>query len=120
MPTATIPRRMMASTGAVIFEGEEQGDGSWIFGGPIAFTGVITPQQPSLSADGLVVVFLGSDNTVFRPFIATRSDVMSSFGTPIPLADNPDGAGTESQPTFSQDCSHVFVSFDGSRVVDLF
>ncbi len=120
-PTATIPRRAMASHGLQMFEGIEQAaDGSWSFSA-ITIPGTFTQSvEPSLSRDGLTAVFVGRDaNTLIRLFVANRIALGTPFLTATALQDQPAGAnGTEQFPTFDSGCNHIYLSTD-NVLIDL-
>lgn len=109
-PTVTLPRRALASRNGQAFEGVENGT-SWAFTA-ITIPGVTNVLHPSLSSDGLAVVFVATD----RMFLAKRATVTSAFELATPLPDQ--AGGNEQFPRFGPGCDHIFVSID-QTVVDV-
>lgn len=119
-PTVTNPRHSFASSNSVVYEAvEEVPNTTWSFS-PVLIPGHSFVNHPSLSFDGLALVFVGTDiNGTVQLYLAERSSITVPFTTSIALLDQPANVnGTERYPRFGPDCDHIFLSTDDT-VIDL-
>jgi hypothetical protein len=119
--TATDPRLMVIKHAGMLLEGEEALDKSWTFStlDTSALINFTLIEEPSLSADGLRLLFRGnSGDGMIRAYMASRPDLETRFGNPVSLTDSLDGVtGTERTPAIAPDCSHAFVTIDNGNGV---
>jgi hypothetical protein len=86
-------------------------DGQWSFGGAALDFGLMNQRDPSLSADGLHLVFAGAPLAgADAIYLAERDTLSQPFGPPRVLI-NTGGART---PFFTSDCQNVYFSSSGS------
>lgn len=117
-PTTTNPRRMIAQQSPGIWrEGTEDGLGRWTFTTTIKPVGMQTLVDPTLSVDGLRLVFVGNIlGGEIEVFVSTRPVVTNGFLVAQPLHDITSVVGMESTPATSPDCKHLYVSVGGAVV----
>jgi len=109
-PTATVPRRMLVSTGTVLDEFEEQAPDLWwrVRRHAASFAPVVFLGRATLSKDGRRLVFRGHDPATYvSGYYADRATIADSFPTTALLIP---GQATDSveTPFLSDDCRDYY------------
>ncbi len=108
----TAPRRMVIEVSGSFVEGiENAATKMWTFTGGFDYDTLSMVSQPSISTDGLTLVFAGADlNNHHQIYISTRPTLADAFASfaPAPLFDSPQGTVTEETPFLSADCLSLY------------
>lgn len=112
-PTRAPQRHVMLAYGTSIIEYADDGTGSWSQVGELKYADLGMTQffNPTLTADGLRLVFGGYKTTNYQIFVVDRVDITNRFSAPVTIANMPGGIYDAYIP---EDCSRIYFGALGS------